>query len=158
MSRKSYKEVINYLKPADQRRWIVIHRFVKHINMVLILECLINRGFDPHVGIIHAMWDYGLAHDVCWILEPEIDLQTVQYFRSNIYTGGPGTFYLRPLLSGNDIRNIVHRFENKKEDLEKRIKSIIDHICYLMNINDEKSEEFLRRYEQFKKYREECLR
>ncbi|MFN3533313.1 MAG: hypothetical protein ACK41Q_12510, partial [Candidatus Brocadia sp.] len=77
---------------------------------------------DPHMGVMHRRRDFGLALDICFILGPEIDIQSVQFLcgkrdmdhRKN-----------KEILS-DDMKAIAARFENRKDTLVSMTEHIID--------------------------------
>jgi CRISPR/Cas system-associated endonuclease Cas1 len=121
-----YNEVVEYLKPKDEKKWKVIYNFTFGLFRVVVVEELMRAGLDPHVGILYRHFNYGLALDICRIINSEVEIQTIQYFRSSVIRPNRKEKYARQLLDGNDIRNIVHRFENRREAVRGMISGIIE--------------------------------
>lgn len=121
-----YQEVISYLKPNDKEKWAVVSDFVNNLMRGIILERIIKAGLDPHPGIIHRTHLFGFALDMCYILGAETDCQCVQFFRSSINAPALDHNYRISGLTESAVKNLVHRFENKRIAIQVLIRDIIN--------------------------------
>jgi len=129
---EDYSEVVEYLKPRDEKKWEIIYNFTFGLFRVVVVEELIRAGLDPHLGILYRHFNYGLALDICRIVNSEVEIQTIQYFRSSVTHPNRKENYARHLLNNNDIRSIVHRFENRRGAIRGLIIGIIEDLCAMI--------------------------
>ncbi len=98
----------------------------------MIVEKLMNNGLDPHLGVINRRHNFGLALDICYIMGGLSDLQTLQFFSScrerNLIEKTDDHW----IVTDEGIKDIVHRFENKRMALLEKVENIIDEIFVLM--------------------------
>jgi CRISPR/Cas system-associated endonuclease Cas1 len=128
----NYQQILVRLIPAGQERWKVVTGVLNNLFRELITEKLIKAGLDPHVGAMNRRRHFGLSIDIEHILGAEADIQAVQFFRSEVAA---------PLLikgkegwtvTAAGMRNIAHRFENRRVVLANMIDKIIDEIFEIM--------------------------
>ncbi len=121
------QEYAELLKPFIERHG-PRYRVVKEIVHCLFLELLITKlrsaGLEPDIGIIHYRQRMGLALDLCYIMEPEQHLLTIQTLR---------TRQIHQLIDPKGVthegmKNIIQRFENKLQYLLPVINGIIENI------------------------------
>jgi len=128
----NYQLLLKEVRKVSEERWLVINRMVTNIFRNMIIEYLIKAELDPHVGIIHRRHNFGFALDICYILGGESDIQCVQFFRSSNL---PSLFKKEKnqwVITDEGIKNIIHRFENKRHGVKKKIENIIDDFFELM--------------------------
>ena len=65
--------------------------------------------------------------DFCFVLEPEIHLQALRFFKDPTRRG-----HLPWFPQGKEMQEIVLRFENGKENLEAHVQALIDELLDLM--------------------------
>jgi len=122
------KEIIS----ASEEQWLVVNGMVTNIFRNMIVEHVIKAELDPHVGIIHRRHNFGFALDICYILGGESDMQSVQFFLSkrlkNLIKMEEGQWFV----TDEGVKDIIHRFENKRQDVKKKIENIIDEFFELM--------------------------
>jgi|Deesub1362A_J573_1020465.scaffolds.fasta_scaffold08366_5 CRISPR/Cas system-associated endonuclease Cas1 len=128
----NYQEILKELMGVEESKWLVVNGLINELFRNTIVEKLIKAGLDPHTGIIHRRHNYGFALDICYIMGGESDIQTLQFFRSK------GLDRLIKCVNGQwnitnkGIRNIVHRFEGRRDIVEGWVEEIMDEIFNLM--------------------------
>lgn len=128
----NYQELLSGLKPADEEKWLTVAGVVANLFRGMIIERLIRADLDPHVGIIHRRHNFGLALDICYILGGESDLQALQFFRSPLVDLHIERKNGRWKLTENGMKNIIQRFENRREVLTNMTEIVIDELFELM--------------------------
>jgi len=129
---QDYQGLINKYKPKSQDQWMVVCGLITNLFKEVIIASLVKYDLDPHMGILHRRRNFGLGLDICHILEPEIDLNAIKFFQCNrnnilMQRGNNGW-----IVSQEGMRNIIHRFENRRKSLQEKIESIIDDLFRLM--------------------------
>lgn len=129
---RDYQEFLNKFKPRSQDQWVVVCGLIGNLFKEIIIGSLMKSDLDPHMGILHRRHNFGLALDICHIMGPEIDLHAVQFFRCNrdnnlMQKGNNGW-----LVSQQGMKDIIHRFENRRKSLHEKIESIIDDLFRFM--------------------------
>lgn len=127
-----YQAILSRLKPSETEKWTVVTNIINNLFRGFITEHILKADLDPHLGIIHRRHNFGLALDLCYAIGAESDLQSLQFFRSAvidnfIYKTG-GSWKVTP----NGVKDIIHRFENKKNYLSNMIEITIDEFFELM--------------------------
>ena len=125
-----YEAILKPLK-RNNPRWQVLVGMLRAMFLELVIPLLERAKFDPHCGVLHRGDDFGLAQDVCWVLEPELHLQALRFFRDPSRRGG---LPWRP--EGEEMREVVLRFENQKEHLQSEVQSLLDELVELMRQTD----------------------
>jgi len=128
----NYQEVLKGLRRVKEPRWLAVNSFINELFRNTIVEKLVRAGLDPHTGIIHRRYHYGFGLDICYIMGGESDIQTLQFFRSKDLEELMDLADNQWLLTNKGIKNIVHRFENRRNHVEKLIDEIIDEVFTLM--------------------------
>lgn len=128
----NYQLILKGLKPADEDRWIIVSEIVNNLLRGLIIEHLLKAGIDPHTGIIHRRHNFGMALDLCYIMGAESDIQSLQFFKDAKSEHYFERRHNRVEVSNSGMRDIIHRFENRKEALDNMIENIIDELFELM--------------------------
>lgn len=128
----NYQRLISFFQPKEKARWQVIKSFIENLFRSLIIERLSHSGLNLNFGIIHRHDNFGLVLDFSYILEPLIDEQTIQVFKNtknNEYLEKKeGTW----ALTKEGLKEVIHRFENKKEQVEEIMEKVIDEFFHLM--------------------------
>lgn len=130
----NYQIIIKEFLPANAKETKTVKEVIKNLFMTLITKCLLNVDLDPHLGVINRWHNYGLVLDICYILDAEIDMQTIQFFNSKIDISlllGKNN-YGDYFLTDDGMRDVVLRFENRQDAITDMINSIIDDIFVLM--------------------------
>jgi CRISPR/Cas system-associated endonuclease Cas1 len=98
----------------------------------MVVGELLKADLDPHLGVVHRRHNFGLALDICSILEPEIHLQAIQFLRAakgrSFMLQGPG----HDVLSKDGMKDLIHRFENKRVAQQACIGAILDGLFELI--------------------------
>ena len=128
----NYQEILKGIKKVSEEKWLVVNSVITDIFRNMIIEGLIKADLDPHLGVVHRRHNFGLALDICYIMGGESDIQTLQFFRTDenrslIVNENKDWF-----ITDEGIKNIVHRFENRRSDLRGKLEIIIDELFDLM--------------------------
>ncbi|TAN45558.1 MAG: hypothetical protein EPN22_02320 [Nitrospirae bacterium] len=129
---KEYQEFISGYKRSIETPWHSVNSLVSNIFREMILAALIKADLDPHIGVLHRRHNFSLALDICHILGPEEDLQTIQFFGGNVGKGCLDENSDGSVRSKDAIKDIVHRFENRRKTLLNMTEKIIDDLFELM--------------------------
>ncbi|HDG98384.1 MAG TPA: hypothetical protein ENG73_09500 [Desulfobacterales bacterium] len=125
-----YQELLRPLR-RNNPRWQVLVGMLRAMTLEFIVPFLERAKFDPHCGVLHRGEDFGLALDFCWVLEPELHYQALRFFKDPSRRGG---LPWRP--HGEEMREVVQRFENRKPYLRSEVQALIDEILDLMRQAD----------------------
>lgn len=128
LKEEEYRQVIEHAARSHRRKFQQIRSAISAIFLETVISKLIASDLDPHLGVMHRRKDLGLALDICYILGPETDIQTVQFF------SGKKEIDHREnnALSSEEMKAIAVRFENRKEALIAVTDYIIDGIFELI--------------------------
>ncbi len=123
---QDYKDFIMRNLQVGEKKKRIVENIIGNLMREMILKSIVSTGLDPHLGIINRRNNYGLVFDLFYAIEPEADLQTIQFFQSTkdkdfIYMSSTGL-----KIEKKGIKNIVHRFENKKSMVKEFIENILD--------------------------------
>lgn len=128
----NYQEILRTMRYCSVDKWNAAISIISNLFRLLITEHLIKADLDYHMGIIHRRHNFGLALDMCYIMGGEIDAQAVQFFR----TGRDKDFIERSgnnwIVTDSGMKDIIHRFENRKDALSVIIEDIIDELFELI--------------------------
>lgn len=127
----NYQLILKNLKP-EEPKWLVVSELITNLLRGLIIERLMKADLDPHTGVIHRRHNFGLALDLCYIMGAEVDMQASQFFRSPESTTWMIKKSDRLELTGQGIKNIIHRFENKRLIVTEIVEGIIDELFELI--------------------------
>ncbi|MBP9561544.1 MAG: CRISPR-associated endonuclease Cas1 [Syntrophorhabdaceae bacterium] len=118
--------IIRNIKIGDKKKKNMVANVIGNLTREMILAGIFSAGFDPHIGIINRRENFGMVMDIFYAIEPEADLQTIQFFQSAsdkdyIYMSSTGL-----AISKDGMRDIAQRFENKKRLVNEFIENILD--------------------------------
>jgi len=129
---RDYMNIIKKFNPSDTARWDVVKAMVANLFREMTISCIVKAELDPHIGVLHRRYNFGLALDICHILEPLVDLQTIQFLRNagrnNYLTNDPSGWSI----SGDGVKDIVQRFENMKKRVYQSEEKLLDNLFELM--------------------------
>lgn len=127
-----YQEFIRQYKPRIEEKWNVVKAIINHLVREMIIGSIMRSDLDPHIGIRHRRHNFGLALDICYTVGPEIDLHGIQFFKRNkendFIVKGHGGWSV----SKDGMKDIIHRFENRKKMLHDLIERTLDDLFALM--------------------------
>ena len=128
----NYQQVLAGLKPKSKDKWSVITGIINSLFRGLIMEHVLKADLDPHTGVIHRRHNFGFVLDICHIVGAESDMHAVQFFRADrqaflMEKRGNGWRATEP-----GMRNIIHRFENRRVPLSNLIGTVMDEAFELM--------------------------
>ncbi|GAN32030.1 MAG: hypothetical protein DYG83_05015 [Candidatus Brocadia sp. AMX2] len=128
LKEQEYQQVIDNATSPYHEIFQLIRNAVSALFVEMVVGKLLSSDLDPHMGVMHRRRDFGLALDICYILGPEIDIQSIQFF-----CGKRGVGHRRSKgISSEDIKAIAVRFENRKDVLVTMTEHIIDGIFELI--------------------------
>ncbi len=127
-----YRNVINRYISGKEEQFKAVRPIIKNLIKEMVVESLINADLDPHAGIINRRHNFGFALDISFAIEPEVDLQCIQF----LHALSDNTFMIKKVntltISNEGMRDIIQRFENKKRLMGETIETLIDDIFRLM--------------------------
>ena len=123
---EDYDALLRTLRRSNPR-WQVLVGVLRGMMLEFVIPLLQRARLDPHCGVLHPAEDFGLGLDFCFVLEPEIHLQALRFFKDPTRRG-----HLPWFPRGKDMQEIVLRFENNKKNLEAQVQALIDELLDLM--------------------------
>lgn len=120
-----YAEIINGHRYAKEAEWVTAYGVVNNLIMEMVIREIINSELDPHMGITSRNCNFGFALDLYPIMSPEAELMTLQFFTSCRWHGYVAWSEKKCILTKDGLKNIVHRFENRKTLLARRLDMAI---------------------------------
>lgn len=129
---KDYRRIVDLLKPSKDEYWKVAYEVVSNLFREMVIGCIVKADLDPHLGVLHRRHNFSLALDMCHILEPEIEMQCIQFLRTAREKGHMVKEQIGWSISRDGIRDIIHRFENRRKQLYDTVEKLIDEIFELM--------------------------
>ncbi len=137
VSEYNYQMLLKRFKP-DLAEWMIVFRMVRNLFMIFIIEKILQANFYPHIGIIYGRRNYGLILDILHMLEAEIDMQTIMFFRSEDYK--KGILVLKKddkySLSSIGIKKIIQRFEERSRYLSSVVEKIFERTLEFMGVSE----------------------
>lgn len=127
-----YEEIVRNCRSCNKEEWEAVYQINKNILMEMITRHLIDAHLDPHMGVLKRRQNFGLALDFCYIMGPEIDLLTLQFFTSIRWHDFLQRTHKNCFLTKDGFKNVVHRFENRKARLRQRIDYTLDRFFELL--------------------------
>jgi CRISPR/Cas system-associated endonuclease Cas1 len=128
----NYQEILKGLRRVGEEQWLIANGVVSNIFKNMVIESVLRADLDPHIGVIHRRHNFGLALDICYIMGGEIDIQCLQFFRSANFDSLMFKDKGRWVVTNEGIKNIAHRFENKRKEMKEKVENIIDELFILM--------------------------
>lgn len=128
----NYQEILKGLRKANDKQWSVVSGVISEIFRNLIIEGVRRADLDPHIGVIHRRHNFGLAFDICYIIGGEVDIQCVQFFMSANIKELIAKKKDSWVVTNEGIKSIVHRFENKRKEVQQKAENVIDELFELM--------------------------
>lgn len=129
-----YKEYLGRLTSTDNVRWQLVKKIVHTLHQGLICEQLKKSGLDPHPGVLFRRVNFGFLLDMSFILEARVDEQTVMFFKQKnhqkYFEYLPSVKKL--IIKKEGYRDVVNRFENKREETKIVIDRVIDDFFVLI--------------------------
>lgn len=122
----AYQAAIEEFISIRRDKWTLISAIIANLFRELVIGSIIKADLDPHPGVVNRRHNFGLALDFCHVLQSEADLQGIQFLRS-----GPINEYIikekgQWEVSREGMKDIIHRFENRKKALHERVERLID--------------------------------
>lgn len=129
---KDYQRIISEFKPFKDDRQAVAFRIISNLFREIVIGCIMKADIDPHLGVFHRRHNFSLALDLCHILEAEADMQSIRFLRTSTNKG-----YLQRgnngwAISKDGMRDIIHRFENRRKQVQETVERLIDDVFALM--------------------------
>lgn len=124
LKKEEYRKLLKPYMDRYSWRYHLILGIVHGLFLEMVIARLKTSGLEPDMGILHHRQRMGLALDICYILEPEQHLQTIQALRSRNLQ----SLFGKDGISPEGLRNIVQRFENKLPRLKVLTDAVIRNI------------------------------
>lgn len=129
---QDYHRVIEKFKPSKDEQWKVVSRVVSNLFREMIIGYIVKADLDPHLGILYRRHNFSLALDICHILESEIDMQCIQFLKTEREKGYMVKDSNGWSVSKEGMKDIIHRFENRRKPIHVIADKLIDEIFELM--------------------------
>lgn len=129
---KDYHHLLERFRPFEDSQWVVVLGAVRSLVRELIIACLVKSDLDPHLGAIYRRHNFGLALDICHVLEPEMELQSILFLRGAAAKGHIIKDKSGWSMTGEGIRDIAQRFENRRKQLQSLTERLLDDLFELM--------------------------
>jgi CRISPR/Cas system-associated endonuclease Cas1 len=120
-----YLEIVTSHRTSKETEWKTIYGVVNNLIMEMIIREIIASNLDPHMGIINKNCNFGFALDLYRIMEPEADLMAIQFFTSCRWHGFVLSTEKKCILTKDGWKNVVHRFENRKDLIAGRLDIVL---------------------------------
>lgn len=120
-----YAETINSRRHTKGGEWKTVYGIVNNLIMEMIIKEIMASNLDPHMGIINKNCNFGFALDLFKIMDPESDLMTIQFFTSYRWHDFVLNTEKKCTLTKDGWKNVVHRFENRKQLIAHRLDMVI---------------------------------
>lgn len=127
-----YQFALKKFFPPEREKWSLAKNFVRSLFENVVTKQLIDAGLDPNIGVIHKRESLSLVLDLIFIIEPQIDEQVIAFFRSCRSQHSFVKYIEGWKLEKESLRDIIHRFENKKKENQDLVENVIDELFYLM--------------------------
>lgn len=112
--------------------WKVVNGIVSNLFREMIVGGLIHADLDPHMGILHRRHNFGLALDICHIMGAAEDLQALQFLKLSKDKASMCRSPQGCVVTKDGMKDIIHRFENRKKALYEILGRILDDLFELM--------------------------
>lgn len=132
MRERDYEAFMKTRTPDDTRKWAPVVGVVSQLFREMVGACVMRADLDPHAGIIHRRNNFGFVLDLCHILGPEADLQASQFFTSSAAAQGLASHRSGWSVTKEGMKDIIHRFENRREALGNAVERILDDFFVLI--------------------------
>jgi hypothetical protein len=126
---KDYRLFISRFISGKEDQYRVVKGIVSNLIKEMVVESLIKADLEPHTGVLNRRHNFGLALDICQAVEPEADLQSIGFLKACHATPPDSQKWN---ISGDEIKDIAQRFENKRRIVHETIEMIIDELFRLM--------------------------
>lgn len=129
---KDYNSIINQFRKCNLEQWQVVTGIISNLFREMIIGCLIRADLDPHMGVFHRRHNFSLALDIGYVFGAEIDIQSLQFLKQineNIYLIKLNKNWS---VSKEGMKDIIHRFENRKNHLINITEQLVDDIFEMM--------------------------
>lgn len=129
---RDYREAIRRFIVGKEEQFKTARPIIKNLIKEMVTESLIKADLDPHEGVINRRHNFGFALDICYVMEPEVDLQCIQFLDASSNSGLILNKSNTWTISDEGIKDIIQRFENRKRLVSESIETSIDDIFRLM--------------------------
>lgn len=119
-----FNRIIEFETFFYKDRYRMVYKIIHGMFCQLIFSIVSHSGLDPSSGVINRRHPQGLVFDIAYMLEAEIHIQALQFFRSKTEQ----IMITRMGITSEGMRDIALRFENRKRAIVRMINLIIDDI------------------------------
>lgn len=128
----NYQQALSGMKPRSADKWLAVTGIINSLFRGLIMEHVLKADLDPHTGVIHRRHNFGFVLDICYIVGAESDMQAVRFFRDTKGTSLMERHCSSWSITEPGMRDIIHRFENRRRRLSDIIGTILDEVFELI--------------------------
>lgn len=129
-----YERIIRSILTSltETRRVKIVSGMLDGLFHELVLKRVTELDLDPHTGFVQRHGNFAFVKDICRGMGPEKDRQAIQFFRGrkseDLFeknaNGGQ--------LTGEGMKNVVVRFENRKKKVLTLVDAILDEFFGIM--------------------------
>jgi len=128
---QDYHRFIRRKITSSEGQWKTVRGTIENLLLELVIARLLQAGLDPNIGVLNRRRNIGFALDLVNILGAEANVQCIQFFKRNRedfmeFTGD------KWLISSEGMKNVVHRFENRRQAVTNFVEKLIDELFELM--------------------------
>ncbi len=121
---EAFKKIIRNETLLFHDRYNMVFGIVRGLLCQLILTELKKARLDPAIGVIHRRHPHALVQDIAYMLEAEVHVQSLQFFKSRSH---------EPLITdlgvtSEGMHDIALRFENRRMAIYELVNQVIDTI------------------------------
>lgn len=131
-SRKDYRMIIEKARVVSEEQWQAICNVIRGLLREMVVGYIVKIGLDPHIGILNRRHNFGLALDICQILDPEVHVQSIQFSKVAKAKGYLNKEKNAWAVTPEGMKDIVHRFENRRQEVKAEIGLILDNLFELL--------------------------
>lgn len=127
-----YWRIVERARGISDDQWQAVCNVMRMLFREMVAGYLVKAGLDPHIGILNRRRNFGLVLDICSMLEPEVHIQAIQFSkvaRARAYLAREGGGWA---VTPEGMKDIVHRFENRREEVKAEIGLILDNLFELL--------------------------
>ena len=129
---RDYQEFIFRHLLVDSKKSQPVNEVIYNLYSEAVLRSIMKADLDPHIGVLHRRHNYALVFDICHAIEADIDLQVIHFFKFNQKKGYLFYDVDNWSIAREGLRDIIHRFENRKKIIHEYIEKILDGLFELM--------------------------
>ncbi|GEM_PF-5198277 len=131
----NYEKILSLVIPSSSHRWENVRTLIQSLFFLYCIDvCIRFFSVNPHEGIFNSFRNFGCVRDMLYLIDPEIDYQSVLFFKEcSIKYLDKRNLQEEPIDTVT-ILNVITRFEerlyhtssvmrNMKEKIDKLLRA-----------------------------------